>query len=257
MCEIFGYCAKQGKVINEYLKEFYSHSKEHPHGWGLACLENNQAFVEKEPIQATRSNYLRERIAHRIISSNVLSHIRYATIGNVEYANCHPYTKMDNSGRRWTLIHNGTIFDFQPLSKYTRIQEGQTDSERILLYLVDKINESEKARNKKLNGKERFQILDCVISNMAKENKLNLLFFDGEYMYVHTNYQNSLYLLEKNDEIFFSTQPLSKEEWKHVPFTTLLAYKEGRHVFTGTNHKREYIDNEENMKMLYQIFAEL
>ena len=257
MCEIFGYCARQGKSVNEYLKEFYSHSKKHPHGWGLACLNGNQVSIEKEPMQATRSNYLRERLSQKIIANHILSHIRYATIGNVEYGNCHPYTKKDNSGRQWTLIHNGTIFDFQPLYKYTKIQEGQTDSERILLYLVDKMNESETAQGKKLSGKERFQVLDCIINNMARDNKLNLLFSDGEYMYVHTNYQNSLYCLEKENEIFFATSPLSEEEWKHVPFTTLLAYKQGKIAFQGSNHKREYIDNEENMKMLYQIFAEL
>ena len=50
---------------------------------------------------------------------------------------------------------------------------------------------------------------------------------------------------------------MSEEEWQPVPFTTLLAYQEGRQIAIGTNHEKEYIDNEENMKMIYQIFSNL
>lgn len=256
MCEVFGYCSREGYEINDYLKEFYSHSYAHPNGWGLACLEGNEAFLEKEPLQATKSNYLKERLSQPVIAKNVFAHIRYATIGNVEYKNCHPYTKKDNSGRRWTEIHNGTIFDFPPLYKYVKIQKGDTDSERILLYLVDKINQAE-AGGKKLGGRERFTILDCLIGNMAKGNKLNIILFDGKYMYVHTNYKKSLYYLEKNGAMFFSTQPLSKEDWKQVPFTRLMAYKDGKVAFEGTDHGNEYFDSEEDMKFIYQNFSQL
>lgn len=91
---------------------------------------------------------------------------------------------------------------------------------------MDKINQAEK-EGKRLSPKEQFTIIDCIISKMAKGNKLELILYDGEYMYVHTNYKDSLYYLQKEKQIFFSTQPLSREGWKPVPFTTLLAYKEG------------------------------
>lgn len=257
MCELFGYCSRNGRILNDYLKKFFSHSSHHPHGWGLACLEGNEAVIEKEPMQATKSNYLKERLSHPIQADNVFAHIRYATIGNVEYRNCHPYTQKDVSGRRFTMIHNGTIFDFPPLYKYVKSQKGDTDSERVLLYLIDKINDAEKANNYVLSGEERFKILDCIFSNLSKGNKLNLIMYDGEYMYVHTNYKDSLYYLEKKEGILFSTQPLSNENWKPVPFTTLLGYKDGELVFKGTNHKNEYIDSEENMRFIYQIFSDL
>lgn len=256
MCELFGYSSKKCGIINDYLKEFYSHSNKHPHGWGLAGLEGNEAVIEKEPIQATKSNYLKERLSQPFIAKNVFAHIRYATIGNIEYKNCHPYSKKDHNGRRWTVIHNGTIFDYPPLYKYVKLQEGDTDSERILLYIVDKINQAEMG-NERLSGRERFHMIDCIISNMSKGNKLNIILYDGEYMYVHTNYKDSLYFLKKEDEIFFSTQPLSMEEWKPLPFTRLLAYKDGELLYEGTNHKNEYFDSEENMKLIYQIFSEL
>lgn len=257
MCELFGVSAKHNIIINEYLRVFFSHSDKNPHGWGIACMEGEDTFIEKEPMQADKSKYLKERLSLPVSVKLAFAHIRYGTIGNVEYKNCHPFTKKDASGRRWTLIHNGTIFDYPPMNEYVRIQSGDTDSERILLYFIDQINERMQRIGRDLSADERFAFLDTVIGQMAKGNKLNLLLYDGELMYVHTNYADSLYFLEKEEDTLFATAPLSKEDWKPVTFTTLLAYKEGKQVFTGTNHQNEYVDNEENTRFLYQIFSNL
>lgn len=168
-----------------------------------------------------------------------------------------PIQKKDSSGRQWTFIHNGTIFDYAPLNKYVKQQKGETDSERILLYLIDLINEAQRNKNARLSNEERFALLDSVIPNLAKGNKLNFLLSDGKYTYVHTNYAESLRVLEKDGLAIFSTQPLTNENWKPVPFTTLLAYSNGRLAVTGTTHHNEYVDNEESMKFLYQIFSDL
>ncbi|MGN0460103.1 MAG: class II glutamine amidotransferase [Ruminococcus sp.] len=257
MCEIFGASLNEEYSLNDYLKIFFSHSQNHPHGWGLAYVVNNNIFIEKEPVKASDSRYLKSRLSQQITSKTILAHIRYATIGNVEYANCHPYTKTDNSDRRWTLIHNGTIFDYSPLNKFVKYQKGDTDSERILLYIIEKVNSAQKEKNAPLDPKERFDLLDNIVSQMAKDNKLNLLIFDGEYMYAHTNYKGSLHYLETEKGTIFSTLPLTEENWQSLPFTTLVAYKEGRLTFKGTNHKNEFIDNEESLKYLYRIFSDL
>ena len=146
MCEIFGLTSRDDFTANDYLRIFYSHSERHPHGWGLACISRSSTLIEKESIKASDSNYLKERLSQPITSKILLAHIRYATIGNVEYKNCHPFTAKDNTDIRWTLIHNGTIFEHPPLSQYVKKQLGDTDSERILLYLTDRLNE---AKNKK------------------------------------------------------------------------------------------------------------
>ena len=257
MCEIFGICNKNEVNINRYLKTFYSHSLEHPHGWGLAVADGDDISIEKEPAQASKSNYLKQRLSLPIIVKTALAHIRYATIGDIAYKNCHPYSLKDNFSRRWTLIHNGTIFDYPPLNKFLWEQKGDTDSERILLYIIEQINKHQKSLGRLLDIQERFSLLDYIVSEMAKGNKLNLIIYDGEYMYVHTNYSNSLHYLQTDDGIMFSTRPLSDEYWQRVPMTTLISYKNGRQIFTGTNHGNEYTDNEESMKYLYQIFSNL
>lgn len=257
MCELFGFSSRNQQDISSYLKEFYIHSNMHPHGWGLVNLDGNEAVIEKEPAQASKSNYLKERLSVPFPAKNAFAHIRYATIGNVEYRNCHPYSKKDKHGRRWTLVHNGTIFDYSVLDKYVKTQLGDTDSERILLYIVDCIDEKEHTLGQKLDAKERFQLLDSIIAAMSKGNKLNLLIFDGEQVYVHTNYADSLYYLEQDDWAMFATVPLTKEAWQPVPFTQLLAFQQGKLVLQGTQHGNEYIDSEENLKYLYQAFADL
>ena len=250
MCELFGITSAESHEINNDLKEFFSHSNAHPHGWGLACLEANNVKIEKEPIQASKSNQLRKRLSNPIIVKTALAHIRNATIGNIDYSNCHPFTYKDQQGRTWTLIHNGTIFNGKLLNKYVDIQNGDTDSERILLYLVDQINQAESRRKCKMTKEERFNLLDLAITRLSQGNKLNLIVYDGELLYVHTNYKNSLYELKKEKQILFSTVPLGKEAWQPVTFTTLLAYQEGKKLFIGTNHGEEYKNDTQNIQSL-------
>lgn len=257
MCELFGFSSHKPEKINQELKEFFSHSNQHPHGWGLALLNGNDAAIEKEPLQASKSRYLKERLREPIQVTTALAHIRYATIGNTEWRNCHPYTGLDSSGRRWTLIHNGTIFEYEPMNQYVSTQNGDTDSERILLYILDQLNDRASQLGRPLEAAERFALLDRLVVAMAPENKLNLLIYDGELLYVHTNYANSLYQRITENSLCITTQPLALGKWEPVPFTTLLAYRVNKLAFTGTNHGIEYFVDEEKMRLLYLAFAEL
>ncbi|MGN0489777.1 MAG: class II glutamine amidotransferase [Ruminococcus sp.] len=257
MCQIFGVSFDKEVNIDDYLKAFYSNSNDHPHGWGLAIADENNINIEKEPVQATKSRYLRERLSQPIITKTALAHIRYATIGNIEYKNCHPYSKVDNYSRPWTLIHNGTIFDYPLLYKFLKMQTGDTDSERILLYIIEVINNAQKSKKRPLNAEERFSLLDRIVTDMSKENKLNLLIFDGELMYAHSNYADSLHYLESNNGVVISTLPLSDENWEKLPMNTMFAFKDGKLIFSGTKHQNEFFDNEESLKYLYRIFSDL
>lgn len=253
MCELFGMSSKEAHLVNEYLNEFYKHSLYHPHGWGLACINGNEINIEKEPIQATKSHYLKQRLSVSVKSQIILAHIRYATIGNVEYKNCHPYQRKDRFKTRWTFIHNGTIFHYPVLDQYVKKQKGSTDSERILLYIIDQINN----QREKPNAEDFFKILDKIVIEMSEGNKLNFILTDGHIVYVHTNYANSLHCLNIDQCVLFSTSALSKENWQPVKMNTLLAYKDGKLIYTGSDHHHEYIDNQENMKYLYQVFSHL
>jgi Predicted glutamine amidotransferase len=239
------------------LKEFYSHGTKHPHGWGMAYKEGDHISIEKEPANANKSTYLHERLKGKLVSQIVLAHIRYATIGNIEYENCHPFSKSGRSGRTWTLIHNGTIFDYEPLKRYIYSQEGETDSERILMHLVDTLDEAASNKGATLDAAERSDIVNSMVCTMSKGNKLNLILYDGELMYVHTNYNDSLYFCQYESKVIFSTVPLQEGCWEPVPSTQLLAYRQGEKIYAGSSHGNVYTENDEDTKMLYQIYSGL
>ena len=154
MCELFGLTGPDEIVVNEYLETFASHSVDHPNGWGIALFCGKEVNIEKEPVAAYRSSYLKERLRTPLRASNMMAHIRFATRGHMAYENCHPFVRHDASGRAWTFMHNGTIFNCPLLSKYLYTQSGQTDSERILLYMIDQINaEIEKQKSRAASSK--------------------------------------------------------------------------------------------------------
>lgn len=178
MCELFGVSSRQQVEVTDLLKVFFSHSVKHANGWGMATFYGNAVSLEKEPVQAIKSAYLKERLRQRIQVQNMIAHIRLATRGVMEYANCHPFVLRDNDDRCWTLAHNGTIFDYPRHNPYLHQQEGRTDSERILFFLVDQVNQRQSELGRSLRVEERLDLLDALVTDMAKGNKLNLLIYD-------------------------------------------------------------------------------
>ncbi len=111
MCEIFGITSKNKIQADYMLNKFFSHSVEHQHGWGIAIFDGFSVSVEREPVRAIDSVYLKNRLTGDFLVDKMMAHIRRATSGLAEYNNTHPFVKADESGRKWTLVHNGHIFD--------------------------------------------------------------------------------------------------------------------------------------------------
>ena len=238
------------------LRTFFSHSETNPNGWGLAIFDGNSVNLEKEPVKASESSYLNSRLRSIKNIHSLFAHIRKATRGNINYENCHPFVMQDCADRVWTLMHNGTIFNCPTLNPYVLDQEGMTDSERILCYIIDRMNAASVTLGHRLSAEERFKLLDEIICMISEHNKLNLIIYDGELFYIHSNYKNSLYVHQEMHTALFATVPLDDRIWLPVPFTTLLAYKDGRQVMMGTNHGNEYIDDPKDMEYIYLDFLE-
>lgn len=257
MCELFGVSSFDRVPVNELLREFFSHSIDHPNGWGMAVFHDNGVSLEKEPLPAYKSLYLKERLRHALAVRNMVGHIRKATVGELKFENCHPFVQRDSFGRAWTLAHNGTMFNCPALFPYVHTQEGGTDSERILCHIIAQINAAQAAAGRALDTGERFGLVDRVICEIAPRNKLNLLIWDGELLYAHTNYSNSLYVRQTPGTAVFATVPLDFGDWKLLPFTTLCAWQDGRERYRGTCHGCEYHDDPEDMKFIFTDFAAL
>ena len=231
MCELFGVSSPEKIDIKDLLLEFFSHSIRHPDGWGMAFFEDNDVALEKQPLDSRKSQYLKSRMKAISKADNMIAHIRLATKGSVEYENTHPFVKKDRFGRSWTLAHN----------------------ERILLYIIKTINEE--ITNP--DAEARFRILDRILCEITPGNKVNLLVYDGELLYVHTNYRSSLHQRKEGGGMLFSTRPLGRKEWEPLPMNTLLAFRKGKQKFTGTDHGNEFIDNASKTRHLYLDYAAL
>ena len=58
------------------------------------------------------------------------------------------------------------------------------------------INEFEKVKGAPSTIKERFNILTEIVSDLSKNNKLNLMIYDGDLTYIHSNMRETLYYLK-------------------------------------------------------------
>lgn len=257
MCELFGVSARKKIPLGRYLREFFSHSADHPNGWGLAFFHGNAASVEKEPFRASDSRYLKARLRAPAESAAMFAHIRRATKGHETYENTHPFVGRDRSGRLWTLIHNGTVFESADLDPYVRVQEGDTDSERILLYFLDSLNAAEREKGAPLDAGERFSVIAARTARIAPGNKVNFLLYDGELVYAHANVLSGLHVLMREEGAVFSTVPLCGEPFVPVPLNTVEAYREGRRVFSAAPHPHVYTEDAEKMRLLFLEYAEL
>ena len=96
-----------------------------------------------------------------------------------------------------------------------------------------------------------------MVAALSRGNKLNLLVFDGETLYAHSNFRGALHFLEDEDAVTLSTNPLSRGDWKPLPFTRLVAVRRGAFVREGPSHGGEYIHNPEDYRLVYMNFARL
>ncbi|MBQ9006450.1 MAG: class II glutamine amidotransferase [Atopobiaceae bacterium] len=245
MCEIFAICSRRPVNANMRLREFYAHSVDHPHGWGLAWREEDSIQVFKESLPAIDSNYLRYLLEEPIRASQLVGHIRNATKGIVSIQNCHPFIGNDETGTEWVIAHNGTIINSALIQGYDELEIGQTDSEQVVLFLMDLLNEAALRNGGHLDFSERFVVLSHAFASLSVENKLNLVLNDGTYTYVHTNtVRDTLFSSQVGQTTYFCTVPLNDGgDWKPVLHCRLIAYRDGQMVRVAAAHNYYFDDD--------------
>jgi glutamine amidotransferase len=192
------------------------------------------------------------------------AHIRMATMGHVDLVNCHPFSAYDSGGRRWVMQHKGTMFDSPRLDPYLRRQSGGTDSERMLLYIIDCMNDAASALGREPVFDERFGVLTEIVRDLSPNNAFAILLHDGDYLYAHSNYHVALNRLERDGLTLLSTERLDAGgrlfgdgAWETFPICSLHAYRDGRLVAKAVPHDFEYIYDEADMLDLYRDFSAL
>ena len=273
MCELFGLSSSFEYEAGPVLREFFSHADQNPHGWGLANMRESRPSIKKEAVSALKSETLRALLDSGIRTELLIGHIRFATKGSISLTNTHPFRQASSDGTTWTLAHNGTVFSCDELSGYVHRQEGETDSERILDLLLDRIDRglldkidaardaTENASCKEcadeiLTVEERIRTIDELIHTVTPGNKINILISDGTLLYAHSNMKGSMYYYMEQGLAAVSSKPLENMEgWTEMPLNTLLAFRDGECVYRGAPHENEYIEDPEKLKFLFLDYA--
>lgn len=228
MCELLGFSGKQEYKVEKLLLDFYEHAltNNQKDGWGLASYKagKKKPFLVKGATSAHKSKHLYKLLEKGVVSHLTIGHLRFASKGAPKMENTHPFIQKVKS-RNWVLAHNGTLF-----SKFyngARKPTGSTDSEKILCRISDGIE-----RN--LEG-SLYKNIESSIEDLEGLGTMNLLFTEGERLFVYCNKENALYINNKYKGcVIIMTKPLEPIcDWEPVKMNKLLVYKDGKKIHEG------------------------
>lgn len=123
----------------------------HNHGWGLAFY-HGKGIRQFHDTEGASTSPIASFIASLSIQTiNMMAHIRYATQGQVELANVHPFSR-EMWGINWCLAHNGDVPMFKTKGELPWIGSekkgdqayypvGDTDSEALFCAILNALKD--------------------------------------------------------------------------------------------------------------------
>jgi len=231
MCEVYGFCGNKPTKLNRYTDEFWLHSRVHQDGFGYYLADRDLLYVNPH----SAMNYIKGLSKFNFESKLALCHIRFKTHGPASALNCHPFIKYDVRGVKWSLIHNGYIEDSPAVAALGTLQKGDTDSERILLCIVEAINsyyEHSYIEDPEDFFAHLYMQIEIACNELSSLGKTNLIFTDSltNNMYVYMNHPMTLFCLQTDDGVHISTTKLTPENWVAVEPYKLHIFNNGTKV---------------------------
>ena len=197
MCEILALNFNQAVTPTFSFDNFMVRSARQPHGWGMAWYNGPDAQIVKAPEQASLSSTARWlQQSQNVKSDIILSHLRYATHGELKTENTHPFDKQFGR-KRWTFMHNGTLNNYKRGLKLKHFfPMGATDSEHAFCFLLDRIRIERKA----LGGvMPSFDFIEDILHQINAYGHFNAVFSDSESLFVYRdrNGYNGLHFAQR------------------------------------------------------------
>jgi len=187
---------------------------EHVDGWGIAFFDGRGVRLWVDHLPASSSPFSELVRRYPIKASNVISHIRKATVGGVSLANCHPFMR-ELWGRYWVFAHNGDLFTYSyaPGAQDRFQAVGTTDSERAFCQLLNTLAE----RFERFPGATAVAaVIAEQCQDIARFGSFNFMLSDGEYLFSHCSTKLH-YLIRQHP---FSHARLSDEDLS-IDFATV------------------------------------
>jgi predicted glutamine amidotransferase len=144
MCELFAMSALYPTEVRLSLEELARHgggTGPHRDGWGVAFMQERDAFIVREPGAAHESACLAFLREQRIRADMVIAHIRRATQGARKLRNSQPFTR-ELGGFAHVFAHNGMVHGIERDARFTSRRfrpVGDTDSEQAFCGLLDRM----------------------------------------------------------------------------------------------------------------------
>ena len=223
MCELFGYSCRYEDSAASSLQRFAEHSERNPHGWGLVYYTDSRAVLQKKAVEARKSPEYYDAI--KLAKSKIIiSHIRHASVGKINEANCHPFARTLD-GRDWVFAHNGHI---EGVGRHP-MNTGETDSESAFHILMDSVRDGHP-----MDNGVAYHGLVNAISGLYEEYEfgrqvgLNFVMSDGDVLYAFNhNPEKPMYYSRSENAIMVSTQKLDGNPWELLPADRLMLVKDG------------------------------
>lgn len=229
--------------------------RNHADGWGIVAYKDGVPELHKKSMAAYDDIHF-STAAESIYSTEIIAHVRRATIGKNSIYNTHPFV----SGR-WCFAHNGTVTGIQKirsqleqetLTDLRSQRKGDTDSEQYFLWLLSRLYENgmdsgtlESDSTGTAAGliKRSVERLAALCKSAAPDEtpRLNFILTDGSTL-VACRWDNSLYRIERrgiyqceicgiphihhhetvdHHAVAFASEPVTHEDWQEVPNQSL------------------------------------
>jgi len=111
MCQLLGMNCAAPTDFTFSMKGFLKRGGEtdvHSDGWGVAIYQDNGLRQFHDVEAASTSNLAQFLGEQRIRTLNMMGHIRYATVGDINLSNVHPFSR-EMWGIQWCFAHNGEV----------------------------------------------------------------------------------------------------------------------------------------------------
>lgn|SRR5487761_2744220 len=251
MCQLLGMNCNVPTDICFSFSGFHKRGGEtdvHRDGWGIAFFEGKGVRIFVDPQPSAHSPVAEFVRNYPIRSLNVIAHIRKATQGRVALENTHPFMR-ELWGRYWIFAHNGNLPEFDPVLDGTFIPVGDTDSERIFCWMLQRLRQRFGAASP---GRDAlFDVLSGLSRELSGQGICNYLISNGDCLIAHCSTQLAYIVRQspfavahlKDDDVavdfsavttskdrvaVIATAPLTDNEtWNLMPPGTLWMFHDG------------------------------
>ena len=185
MCQLFGLNSARPIIPNFLLRGFFCRggkTSDHEDGWGVGYYREYKPHLKVRKSSAYLCKDAQRFLKNELLTSNLVAHVRKATVGNIDQINSHPFARQ-LWGCTWIFAHNGDLKQFSPhvLDEYQPI--GHTDSETAFAYLMTRLYQ--RFGNTSPDITSLTEEIRQFAEEVSQYGTFNFILLVGDLMFVH------------------------------------------------------------------------